>query len=111
MTNSLKVKRKRSHVKIGDKIKIIAGSQKGIIGNITLVLLKKSLVYIDTLIPRTKYSKKNKEGKSQKIDLQIPIHISNVMLWDKEKNISGRIGYKLLENKKVRYFKKSGNLV
>ena len=33
------------------------------------------------------------------------------MLWDKEANISSKIGYKLLDGKKQRYFKKSGNFV
>jgi ribosomal protein L24 len=33
------------------------------------------------------------------------------MLWDKDANRSGRVGYKIVNGKKVRYFKKSGNLV
>jgi ribosomal protein L24 len=33
------------------------------------------------------------------------------MLWDKENNKSGRIGYKIVDGKKVRYFKKSGNII
>jgi len=33
------------------------------------------------------------------------------MLWDTDANNASRIGYKILENKKQRYFKKSGNLV
>jgi ribosomal protein L24 len=45
------------------------------------------------------------------MELQIPIHISNVMLWDKEANLSSKIGYKLINNEKKRYFKKSGNIL
>ena len=100
-----------SHVKIGDKVKIISGNQKGIIGTINSILLKKSIVYIEGVIPRFKTKKAPKEGEAQKIELQIPIHISNVMLWDKDANLSSRIGYKFVENKKKRYFKKSGNLL
>jgi ribosomal protein L24 len=33
------------------------------------------------------------------------------MLWDTEKNESSRIGYKIVNGKKQRYFKKSNNLV
>ena len=51
--------------------------------------------------------KKDEGGESKKMELQIPIHISNVMLWDKEANISSKIGYKLINNEKKRYFKKS----
>eukprot|EP01041_Mallomonas_annulata_P000056 gene56-60_t len=61
--------------------------------------------------PRLKTVKNPKDGESKKVELQIPIHISNVMLWDKEENIAGRIGYKMIDNQKRRYFKKSGNLL
>jgi large subunit ribosomal protein L24 len=55
---------------------------------------------------------KNPQGGEQKrVELQVPIHISNVMLWDNESNKSSRIGYKLIDTKKQRYFKKSGNIV
>lgn len=100
-----------SHVKIGDKVKIISGNQKGIIGTINSILIKKSVVYIEGISPRLKTKKNQKEGKSENLELQIPIHISNVMLWDKDSNVSSRIGYKLIDNKKRRYFKKSGNLL
>ena len=100
-----------SHVKIGDKIKIISGDQKGIIGTIQSIFLKKSIVYVEGISPRIKTKKSSKDGESQKIEIQIPIHLSNVMLWDKDSNNASRIGYKTIENQKKRYFKKSGNLV
>ena len=100
-----------SHVKIGDTIKIIAGNQKGLIGNITLIFRKKSLVIVEGVVPRKK-NIKNKQGEETKqIELPIPIHISNVMLWDKVGQVTSRVGYKIVENKKVRYFKKSGNFL
>jgi ribosomal protein L24 len=33
------------------------------------------------------------------------------MLWDKEANKASKIGYKIIDNAKIRYFKKSGNVV
>jgi large subunit ribosomal protein L24 len=104
-------KNKFSHIKIGDKVKIISGNQKGIIGTINTVLTKKSIVYIDGISPRLKTMKNSRDGETKQIDLQIPIHLSNVMLWDNQQNIASRIGYKMVENQKKRYFKKSGNLV
>ena len=104
-------KMKFSHIKIGDKVKIISGNQKGIIGRINTILMKKSIVYIDGISPRLKIMKNSRDGETKQLDLQIPIHLSNVMLWDNQQNIASRIGYKMVENKKKRYFKKSGNLV
>lgn len=104
-------KNKFSHIKIGDKVKIISGNQKGIIGTINTVLTKKSIVYIDGISPRLKIMKNSRDGETKQLDLQIPIHLSNVMLWDNQQNVASRIGYKMVEKKKKRYFKKSGNLV
>jgi hypothetical protein len=33
------------------------------------------------------------------------------MLWDKIAQVTSRIGHKMVDNKKVRYFKKSGNII
>jgi large subunit ribosomal protein L24 len=102
---------KPKHVKIGDRIKIITGTQKGLIGNISSINIKKDIVTIDTVTPRIKYVKSREGGESKKIEIQLPIHISNVMLWDPESNMSSKIGYKIVNNEKKRYFKKSGNLL
>ena len=103
--------KKNVHVKVGDKVKVIAGNEKGLIGIITSVLHKNELVTIDSIEPRIRYAKNPQGGESRKIELQIPINISNVMLWDTQANNASRIGYKTIESKKQRYFKKSGNLV
>lgn len=99
------------HVKVGDKVKVIAGNEKGLVGIITSVLPKKKSVTIDGIEPRIRYAKNSQGGESRKMELQVSINLSNVMLWDTDANNASRIGYKTLENKKRRYFKKSGNLV
>jgi large subunit ribosomal protein L24 len=102
---------KPKHVNIGDRIKIITGTQKGLIGNISSINTKKQLITVDAVTPRIKYIKSREGGESKKVELQIPIHVSNVMLWDKTANVSSKIGYKLVNEEKKRYFKKSGNIV
>jgi large subunit ribosomal protein L24 len=106
MTNQMK-----SHIKIGDKVQVIAGNQKGFIGVVNSIIKKKSIVFIEGILPRVKYMKNPQGGEQKRVELQVPIHISNVMLWDNESNKSSRIGYKLIDTKKQRYFKKSGNIV
>ena len=101
----------KKHIKVGDKIKVISGSNKGVIGNVLSILEKNSIVTIEGISPRIKYLKTNQNEEAKKVELAIGIHISNVMLWDKENNKSGRIGYKIVDGKKVRYFKKSGNII
>ena len=104
-------KKLNCHIKIGDRVKIITGDHKGEIGTISSISFKNSVLFIEEILPRIKYLKNPQGGDSKKVELQIPIHISNVMLWDSESKIPSKIGYKLVENKKCRYFKKSGKII
>jgi large subunit ribosomal protein L24 len=99
------------HIKKGDTIQVISGQNKGWIGKIQSIFLKKSIVFIEGIPPRIKYQKQTSNNEAKKIELLIPIHISNVMLWDNQLKNSSRIGYKIVNNKKSRYFKKSGNII
>lgn len=104
-------KGKIKSIKIGDRIQIIAGNHKGEIGNISSVNPKRQTITVDSITPLVKYIK-NKEGNEpKKVELQIPINVSNVMLWDTETNKRGKVGYKMIEKEKKRYFKKSGNIL
>jgi len=107
----MKNEKKKSYIKKGDLVKIITGKNKGLIGKINSIFLKKSIVFIEGLSPRIRYLKRTSNAEATKVEIQIPIHISNVMLWDSKENCSSRIGYKLFEMKKVRFFKKSGNII
>jgi len=102
---------KKLHVKVGDKVKVIAGNHKGLIGVITMVNQKKLVANIDGIVPRIRYTKNPQGGEARKMEIPVSIHISNLMLWDSENNTNSRIGYKIIDDKKQRYFKKSGNLV
>jgi large subunit ribosomal protein L24 len=102
----------KNHVKKGDQVKVMSGEQKGFLGIISFVNKKTSRVSLEGILPRIKYVKNRQQGgEAQKIDLPILIHVSNVMLWDKLNNKPSRIGYKIQDGKKVRYFKKSGNVL
>jgi large subunit ribosomal protein L24 len=94
------------HIKVGDKIKIIAGNQKGLLGTITSIDRKSSSVIIDNVVPRIRYVKSRQGGEADKKTIQLPIHISNVMLWDKEANLCSKVSYKMINDEKRRVFKK-----
>ena len=104
-------KQLKLNVKIGDKVKVLSGNNKGLIGVITNVSPKNGMVIIDGILPRIKYSKSAQGGTAEKKEISQPVHSSSVMLWDSEANQSSKIGYKFENNVKKRYFKKSGNLV
>ena len=99
------------HIKIGDKIKVIAGNQKGLVGNISSIDKTNLLINVDSISPRIKQVKNKEGGEPKKMEIQIGIHLSNIMLWDTLANKANRIGYKIINGEKKRYFKKSGNII
>ncbi len=102
-------KNQKISIKTGDQVKIIAGDQKGLRGEVKSVNYKKLSAILDVSKVRSKFVKVSEKTEEKKLPL--PIHISNLMLWDEEANMATRIGFKMVENKKERYFKKSGNLL
>lgn len=110
--NSLPVLHKM-HVKVGDTIQVIAGDDKGKVGEITKIFRHNSTVVVKEINLKTKHVKSREEGEpGQIIKIEAPIHSSNVMLYSKEKNIASRVGHKVLDDgKKVRYLIKTGEII
>ncbi|MCO5611478.1 hypothetical protein L7F22_065731 [Adiantum nelumboides] len=110
--NSLPVLQKL-HVKVGDTIKVIAGSDKGKISEITQLFRHNSKVLVKDVNLKTKHVKGKQEGESgQIIQIEAPIHSSNVMLYSKKEKVASRVGHKVLEDgRKVRYLLKTGELL
>jgi large subunit ribosomal protein L24 len=104
----------KSLIKKGDPIKILAGNLKGKLGTIRKINTKTMRVEIgledNDLIQDQNPSDETKE-KSKSAKKGVEIHLSNVQIWDSLAKMSSRVGSKILNEKKVRYFKKSGNLI
>eukprot|EP00884_Botryococcus_braunii_P019383 jgi/Botrbrau1/6128/Bobra.331_2s0023.1 len=45
------------------------------------------------------------------VSTESPVHHSNVMAYSKEQNVRSRIGHKVVDGKKVRYLKKTGEVL
>jgi large subunit ribosomal protein L24 len=97
-----------SHVKQGDTVKVISGKDKGKIGEIVRILKNENKVVVKEVNIKRKHVKPRKEGDVGKISqFEAPIHSSNVMLYNEDKQVASRVGYKTDESgNKVRVFKK-----
>jgi large subunit ribosomal protein L24 len=92
----------------GDKIIVISGKDKSKTGEVTKVIPKdgKALVTgVNTVIRHTKQTQTDQGGRITK---EMPIDISNLALVDPKSGGPTRVGFKLVEGKKVRYAKRSG---
>ncbi|MCT0949606.1 50S ribosomal protein L24 [Weissella confusa] len=96
-------------VKTGDKVKVIAGKDKGKEGVIVKTIAAKDRVVVEGVNIVKKHQKPNNQyPQGGIVELEAPIHVSNVQLLDPSTNEPTKIGYKVEDGKKVRFAKKSG---
>lgn len=94
-------------IKKDDNIIVITGKDKGKTGKVLRVFPKKDLVLVSGINKKKKHARGTKSGqKGQIIEIDSPLHISNVMMLDGSKRT--RIGFKINGDKKVRVSKKTG---
>ena len=100
------------HVKKGDTVKVLAGTENGKTGKITSVDREKGRAIVEgiNLVSKhTKPSAANPQGGIVKREASV--HVSNLMVVD-SKGQASRLGRKLnKEGKLVRYSKKSGEVL
>ena len=112
-TNTNNPVRYKMHVKTGDTVQIIAGKDKGKVGEILRTYPKLSKVVVKGVNVRTKHVKPQAEGESGKIiTFEAPIHSSNVMHYSTKEKVASRICYSFTEDgRKVRKLKKTGEII
>ncbi len=98
-------------LKTGDKVVVIAGSNKGKEGKITKVLDNK--VIVEGVNIRKKHLKpKNNNGTGEIVEVEAPIHVSNVAIIDPKTKKASKIKFDVnKEGKKIRVAKKSNEKI
>ncbi|MCI1904006.1 50S ribosomal protein L24 [Enterococcus hirae] len=99
-------------VKKGDKVKVISGKDKNKEGVVLAVFPKEDRVLVEGVNMVKKHQKPtNAAPQGGIIEKEAPIHASNVMVIDPETGEASKIGHKIVDGKKVRFAKKSGNVL
>jgi large subunit ribosomal protein L24 len=103
----------KMHVKKGDTVQVIAGKDKGKVGEILRAFPKMSKVIVQGVNIKTKHIKPRQEGESGRIEtFEFPIHSSNVMLYSEKQKVASRICSTFTEDgRKVRMLKKTGEII
>jgi large subunit ribosomal protein L24 len=100
-------------IKKGDDVIIIAGKDKGKRGTV-LRMADSDLVVIEGVNKVKKHEKPNpnKGTTGGIVEMEKPIHVSNVAIYNPSTQKPDRVGFKILDDKrKVRCFKSSGQLL
>ena len=100
-------------VKKGDTVKVLAGEGKGSTGRIVRVIPKMNRVVVEGVNMIKKHQKPSATSPQGGIvEMEAPLHISNVSLVDPTSNEVTRVGRKMDDNGNVvRYAKKSGEVL
>ena len=99
-------------VKKGDKVRVIAGKDKGVEAVVVTALPKVNKVIVEGVNIVKKHQKPtNANPNGGIVEVEAPIHVSNVMLIDPSNNEATRVGFKVVDGKKVRVSKKSGAVI
>ena len=94
--------------KVGDKVVVIAGSNKGKEGKIIKILRSENKVVVEGVNIVKKHQKPTGNNAGGIIEMEAPINASNVMIIDPKTKKRTRIGHTTDKNgKKIRISKKS----
>ncbi len=102
-----------NRIKKGDEIIVIAGKDKGRRGTV-LRVLENGKMLVENVNVVKKHQKPNPNAGIQGgiIEKEMPLHPSNVMLFNPITNKGDRVGIKTLEDgRRVRFFKSNNEVV
>jgi large subunit ribosomal protein L24 len=99
-------------VKKGDDVIVLAGRDKGRKGKVLRVFPAENRLLvagINVVQRHTRPSQTNPQGGI--VNKEAPIHVSNVACVDPKGGGATRVGFRIEGDKKVRYAKKSGEVI
>ena len=98
-------------IKKGDIVRVIAGSHKGREGNILNIFHETNRALVEGVNMVKKHNKPSAQNPQGGIsEKEAPIHISNLSLLTSEGKVT-RVGYRMDDDNKVRYSKKTDEVI
>ena len=102
-----------NRLKKGDSVIVIAGKDKGKKGEIIKVMDNGKVLITDVnLVKKHVKPNPNKEETGGIIEREMPLHASNIMIYNPISKKADKVGFKSLENgKKVRVYKSNKEVI
>jgi len=107
---------RKLHVRKGDTVVVNAGDDKGKQGRVLEIVFDKKTgrtrAIVEGVNLQTKHTKPNsKNTQGGRVQKEAPVHVSNLNPLDPKLKKPTRIGRRLVDDKLVRYAKKSGEVI
>jgi large subunit ribosomal protein L24 len=99
-------------IKTGDTVRVIAGDHKGSEGKVVSVDREKNKAIVEGVNMVSKHEKPSAQNPQGGIvKKEAPIHVSNLSLIDGKSGDITRVGFEVRDGKKVRFSKKSNEVI
>jgi large subunit ribosomal protein L24 len=98
-------------IKKGDKVVVLAGRDKGKTGEVLQVMPKEERALVRGVNMVQRHTKAQGVNEGGIISKEAPIHLSNLANADPKTGEATRVGFKVVADKKVRYAKRSGEVI
>ncbi len=101
-------------IKKGDEVVVLAGKDKGKRGVVLKVIEERDRIIVENVNMVKRHTKGNPmQGTAGGIvEKEMPIHVSNIAIWNPVSSKGDRIGFKNLEDgRKVRVFRSTSEVV
>ena len=98
-------------LKKGDKVVVMAGKDKGKRGEILSVKRADGRATVQGINLVKKHNKPTQTSPGGIDTVEAPIQLSNLMIEDPKDGAPSRVGFKVVDGKKVRFAKKSGEVI
>ena len=99
-------------IKSGDVVKVIAGDHKGSEGKVLRVIRDKNKAVVEGVNMVSKHTKPSaKSPQGGIVKKEAAMHISNLSLIDPKSKEATKVGYKVEGDKKIRFSKKSNQVL
>ncbi len=98
-------------IKKGDKVIVLAGKDRGAEGEVVSVMPKEDRVVVRGVNMIKKHQRQTQTEQGGIITREASIHISNVALRDPSTGKATRVGFNVVDGKKVRVARASGEVI
>ncbi|MDP7593683.1 MAG: 50S ribosomal protein L24 [Litorilituus sp.] len=102
-----------SKIRRDDEVIVLAGKDKGKTGKVTKVLVENSKVYVEGVNLIKKHTKPVPQLQQPGgiVEKEAPLHVSNVAILNPKTGKADRVGFRVEDGKKVRFFKSDNELI
>ena len=103
--------RSKMKIKKGDQVVVLTGRDKGKSGSVLRVIPADNRVVVHGVNVGKRHTRPGAGQTGGIVEKELSIHASNVAHLDPKENKPTRVGYKDIDGRKVRFAKRSGEII